>query len=226
MPKIISWNTQGNGRSKLNSTYSLLLEKKNDNIIMIQEGGDFCKNYGEVFQYSLGVHNFNAIFFDQPNAKSIRCTTGMLVEDGFKSVQFKAYPGYGKRPIVICECTYPDSYDKRAYAFATVHLTANEIAAKKEIQDTYNFFFNQYGNTCTPWLIMGDMNCRPQDLKVDFEMNISYPNGMTQQGGKTLDFAVFSDSMKSIANIDVQYCCDTNVNIPMGSDHFPICCKF
>lgn len=227
--RIISWNTQGDGLNKLNSAYSGLLSHSNDNIIMIQEGGNVGQPNGTQFSHTFGTstrgHNFQACFFDQPGAKIEKCTTGILVEDGFTVINFKAYKGIGKRPIVVCECTYTHPvFGMRSFVFATVHLTASEHTAEEELQDTYISLAHQYGLNNTPWLLMGDLNCQADKLNPDIPMNISYPSNMTHQKGKKLDFAVFSDSMKSLTTINTRVCSDMEDYIPLSSDHFPVCC--
>lgn len=229
--RIISWNTQGDSLNKLNSAYNGLLSSCNDNIIMIQEGGNVGQPNGTQFSHTFGTssrgHKFQACFFEQPNAKIQKCTTGILVEEGFNNVNFKSYQGIGKRPIVVCECTcaHP-TLGTRAFVFATVHLTASEHTAEEELQDTYISLAHQYGLNNVPWLLMGDLNCQADKLNPDIPMNISYPSNRTHQRGKKLDFAVFSDSMKLIASIDTRICSDTGGYVPLSSDHFPVYCEF
>lgn len=225
MPRIISWNTRGSYLSKLNAAYGVLLSDKKDNIIMIQEGGNVGQASGTQFPVTFGAgsrnHIFNSCFFDQPGSKNKKCTTGILVEDGFTiNNQIFCYTPIGKRPIVTCECIYMRS----RYVFATVHSTAEEILAEEELQDINLAFRNQYDRNNIPWIIMGDLNCQADTFSSDYPINVSYPNNMTHENGKTLDFAIYSDLLKG--KINVKMCTNLKGILPNSSDHFPICCEF
>lgn len=225
MPRIISWNTRGDCVSKLNAAYGTLLSGRNDHIIMIQEGGNVGQPSGTQFPVRFGTatrgHNFTACFFDQPASKIEKCTTGMLVENGFAiSNQIFCYTPIGKRPIVTCECTYGG----KNYVFATVHSTAAETLAEEELQDINLAFRNQYDRDRIPWIVMGDMNCQADTFSSDYPINISYPPNMTHERGKTLDFAIYSDLLQRKINVEI--CADSEGSVPISSDHFPICCEF
>lgn len=229
MPRIISWNTQGDFLNKLGASYNALLSNSNDNIIMIQEGGSLnrfvsnqCDNVNIPFEVGLGDHNFNAYFYEQPHSKNSRCSIGMLVEKGGFGINecvFK-YTAIGKRPIVTCECICIGS--RQEFVFATVHSTAYEKVAKDELNDIFSSFNMQYPDT--PWLIMGDFNCQADKLDLECITNISFPYSITHQSGKILDFALYSDSLKGKINIKI--CSDSSGMVPLSSDHFPIYCEF
>lgn len=228
--RIISWNTQGSCMSKLSEAYGELLSSGNDNIIMIQEGGNVGQPNGTQFSHTFGTssrgHNFQACFFEQPNAKIKKCTTGMFVENGF-TIQNNifCYPGMGERPIVTCECTYTYSNgSKQDFVFATVHSTASEPLAEDELADINLAFRNQYDRYGIPWLIMGDFNCQADKFNSEYPINISYPPNMTHQNGKTLDFALYSDNLSG--KIKVHICSDSDNEVPADSDHFPVYCEF
>ena len=227
MPRIISWNTQGDSISKLSEVYGKLLSSGNDNIIMIQEAGNVVAMYGSTFQKSYGSstrggHSFDATFYAQTNAKNQRCTTGMLVENGFTVNAFNPFvTTTGRRPVVACECSYED----QDFVFATVHSTANEHPAKKELLEINRMFKNKYDDVC-PWLVMGDFNCDAEKLDFD-DINISFPDSQTQENGNTLDFAIFSDSMlDALGEVNVEIYSDPEGYVPLESDHFPVYCEF
>lgn len=230
MPRIISWNTQGDSAGKLNAAYGGLLSNRDDNIILIQEGGNIGYPSGTQFSHTFGSssrgHSFQVCFFDQPGAKKRQCTTGIFVENGFMLTKpIFCYPGMGKRPIVTCECiyTYPGNVQKK-FVFATVHSTADEPIAEEELEDINLAFRNQYDREGTPWLIMGDFNCQADEFNSEYPINISYPPNITHQNGKILDFALYSDNLRG--SINVRICSDSDSKVPANSDHFPIYCEF
>lgn len=222
MPRIISWNTQGNCMNKLDQAHGGLLSCGNDNIILIQEGGNIGQPYKNTFQKSFGRHSFTACFFEQTGVKNLRCSTGMFVENGFFIVDtIFAYQDdkICRRPIVTCHCRYKDSY----FVVATVHCTANQQIAAEELEEINRAFRNEYDREDIPWFIMGDFNCQVGKCKFTSSINISYPPNMTHQNGKTLDFAMYSDHWSK--KINVRICSDPNGQVSLLSDHFAICCE-
>ncbi len=229
MPRIISWNTQGSYGSKLSECYSELLTGA-DNIIMIQEAGNVGHKSGECFDVIYGTriysHKFKACFFEQPDADNIRCTTGMLVETTIaEDPIIKSFYLEGKRPVVCFECRLKNNKtgEFENFVFATVHLTSNEVAAKKELAKIYTDFECKYNNS--HWFIMGDFNCDVRKIKDINNNQISSPPRQTHRSGSILDYALHSKSLSGIIKV-INGVPNNEHMIPLSSDHYPISCSF
>lgn len=219
---ITSWNTRGNSIARTSEACGSILREDMPNIVLIQEGGN-VERFHESFPVSLGRHNFNAYYFEQPDAEIYKCTTGILTETPF-SVNFMAYEGMGKRPIV-CACTVvSDQKGSREYIIATVHLTAAEGIAGEELIDMNLAFNHQFPGK--NWLIMGDFNCPPDKLDLSdspIPVHIAVSNSPTHESGKTFDYAIFSDSLKGRVSLQMGGANDKGF-VPASSDHFPVYC--
>lgn len=235
MVNIVSWNTRGACMPKLNTYYGSLLKSGDKNhIIMIQEAGAIEKI--GVFDLTLGTssrgHFFKGFFLPQEGAGNPRCTTGILAETELDENHIFNYFNpvktleIGKRPIVYYEHKLLNftTKIKEKCILATVHLTANETKAVEEL-DFLNISFKYQFDSCAHWLVMGDFNCEPKTLNPEsFGANILYTDEPTFQSGKTLDFVLFSDSLRGrvskpkVIKMDGYY-------ISPGSDHYPVTCQ-
>lgn len=240
MPALISWNTQGKGRSKLSGAYSELLSRNNDNIIMIQEFGNpnqfdsklisngsiihtvdsFGRDFGE-------YHIFNVCLVEQINCENKRCTTALFIEDSYTILECGIFPvdrnieGINfKRPALCCRC----QRGNEQYIFGTVHLTAHDSVAAMQLNEIYWGFRGLYQRG-EKWIIMGDFNCPPEKFDPNGLLNISHTNSATQWSGNKLDYAIFSDSLRGRIRVN-KGGVRGNPIISGDSDHWPIHCTF
>lgn len=251
MPTIISWNTRGECMSRLTANYGKLFSPDHYNIVMIQEAGNVTYTNGTLFDQQFGStirenqgHKFKASFYEQPDVGNKRCTTGMLVENGFgsspnifrlKTDDTDTDIKLGKRPIVCFDCKWSSvSEGTNHFIFATVHLTACEYKAVRELESLNKLFNKKFitdkdGNKYH-WLIMGDFNCDASELEMSEDMNIAYPDGATHEAGKTLDFAMYSQSFKDEilkGELKLQVGgVQEDKSVPISSDHVPVYCTF
>ncbi len=224
---ITSWNTQGDGINKISQSISSFMNSKLNNIFLIQEAGK-VKNPGVLCNVNFGKQNFQGLFCEQNGAINKRCTTGILVKDSIGAIGATLfyYRGMGKRPIVCASIPYMDKEDgeARECIIATVHLTANSQKSVHELIDMNIAFREQFPDS--DWLIMGDMNCPPDEINVSetlVPINIKCPGRPTHQSGKIFDYAIVSDALKGKVELFVGGGNDQSF-VPDNSDHFPVSC--
>ena len=127
LTNIISWNTFGAGIQKLSSCYSDILLPEMANIILLQEAGAFEDyQYNNPIEITLGRFNFTGYFVKDNKANVQRCTTGILIQDGyFDNWEFGTKDTNQGRPVVAVynpDTDYP--------VIATVHAIAEKHAAQ------------------------------------------------------------------------------------------------
>ncbi len=221
---ITSWNTQGDGINKISQSISSFMNSKLNNIFLIQEAGK-VEYPGVLCNVNFGKQNFQGLFCEQNDAINKRCTTGILVKDSIKA-KFFCYDGMGERPIVcaVIQYTAPKYGEARECIIATVHLTANSQKSVGELIDMNIAFREQFPDS--DWLIMGDMNCPPDEINVSetlVPINIVPPDSPTHQSGKIFDYAIVSDTLKGKVGLFVGGVNDPSF-VPIDSDHFPVSC--
>lgn len=230
MPTIISWNTRGSYAICLSESYGKLLSD-DGNIVLIQEAGKVNPDRA-VFPESFGRHIFEAFFCSPKDAKNPRCTTGLLVEKGFKNEGFYELEspkdeksGQKKgRPIVGAKI----DLGERNLVVATAHLTACQSVAKKELRRLDEIMRAKFGGEeNTDWIAMGDFNCDESYLKEQdiAGLFLSVPQTSTHESGNSYDFAIFSREPSKDMKVTTT-CPQDKTFIPLHSDHFPIYFKF
>lgn len=216
---FISWNTQGDGIRKISDSCSAFFQSGIPSILLLQEAGSVCKNYGSLFNTSFGRHAMNGYFVEQDNVGNPRCTTGIFSETSLTG-SFNKHEKIAKRPIVCLEL----STAAGNYAIATIHATANHNVSKNELLTAAQYLDQTYFGK-NGWLLMGDFNCEPHELVATGipSANIAASGAVTQQSGHQLDYAIFSNSLIGKVTVCFGAPGDTNF-VPLSSDHYPVYC--
>jgi hypothetical protein len=155
--QINSWNAQGGFREK--SKYlDGMLSSLVPNILLLQEQGTRGgTGYNENEVFTIGESNYCCMVCEEdPIAHVERCTTAIMVENGFVNhvVGRGTMSGAVERPLCYIDLA-------SGVRVATIHAIANSSESVLEIKHYIDLLDKESPNV--NWIFMGDFNSEPLD---------------------------------------------------------------
>lgn len=223
--RIITWNSQGcifNDSQK--STILSDLVKNNyvnatdiDPILVIQEAGTYStmENIKEKFIYN---DDYTIYAFAPYQTKKSKCCLSIMVPKNKIKGKFTVHKIDSQQESRPVACL---NYGSGALLIANIHTTpsynTDHATGARDIVST----IQALNKGTTPWLLVGDMNCPPNEL-TDYDVYdaikdkaVIIPPTIATHKNSILDYMIVGKYLKN----DVQY-----INVVSGypSDHNPV----